>query len=191
MLIKIWYESGRIDAFDTQSLMSSRPFSSNALLADFEVRLDQLGERGLWLEAHYYDADPSYRDAADGETPVARRKRGWRMLLAEKGELNKVERVAVDSQDVLVRIGPDLADAVRLSRWESLLVGNAQSGVCGKALAIQTVLANAYEEPAEDIAARMGVTLASLEFAASMQAMSPQLGSVAEEEDWEDEEEYL
>ena len=42
------------------------------MLADYEVRFDCL-EKGLWLQAHFYDADPRFKeDLDDGVVPVGR-----------------------------------------------------------------------------------------------------------------------
>ena len=48
MKIQIKYRDGRLDVFDTDSYTPSQPFGDGCMLANYEVRFDQL-EKGLWL----------------------------------------------------------------------------------------------------------------------------------------------
>lgn len=96
MKIQIKYRDGRLDVFDTDSYTPSQPFGDGCMLANYEVRFDQL-EKGLWLQAHFYETDPRFKeDLEDDVVPVGRRAMGWRFLLAEEGELRDVEQVLVD-----------------------------------------------------------------------------------------------
>ena len=104
MKVQVKYRSGRLDVFDTDSYTPAQPFGDGCMLADYEVRFDRL-ERGLWLQAHFYDADPRLKeDLDDGVVPVGRRSMGWRFLLAEEAELREVEQVLVDGDRMLVRM---------------------------------------------------------------------------------------
>ena len=94
------------------------------MLADYEVRFDCL-EKGLWLQAHFYDADPRFKeDLDDGVVPVGRRSMGWRFLLAEEAELKEVEQVLVDGDRMLVRMGEGLVDVMRLDGASALLLSD-------------------------------------------------------------------
>lgn len=105
MRVQVKYRSGRLDIFDTDSYTPAQPFGDGCMLADYEVRFDRL-EKGLWLQAHFYDADPRFKeDLDDGVVPVGRRSMGWRFLLAEESELKEVEQVLVDGDRMLVRMG--------------------------------------------------------------------------------------
>lgn len=87
MKVQIKYRSGRLDVFDTDSYTPAQPFGDGCMLADYEVRFDRL-EKGLWLQAHFYDADPRFKEGLDdGVVPVGRRSMGWRFLFAEQAEL--------------------------------------------------------------------------------------------------------
>ena len=97
MKVQIKYRNGRLDVFDTDSYTPSQPFGDGCMLANYEVRLDQL-EEGLWLQAHFYETDPRFKeDLDDGVIPVGRRSMGWRFLIAETGELSRMvaERVTI------------------------------------------------------------------------------------------------
>ena len=125
MKVQIKYGDGRLDVFDTDSHTPAQPFGSGCLLADYELHFEEMG-KGLWLQAHYYDADPSFREeAAEGTVPVARRSMGWRFLLAEAGELASVEQVTVDGERALVRMGESLVDVMRLDAATALLLTDA------------------------------------------------------------------
>lgn len=56
MNVRITYPGGRIDVFDTSAFASSAPFDSKNMLTDFEISLDGIEEKGLWLVANYYAA---------------------------------------------------------------------------------------------------------------------------------------
>jgi hypothetical protein len=56
MDIRIRYRSNRIDVFDTDTFTKSEPFGNVNMLTDFEILFDQLGDTGIWLAAHSYDA---------------------------------------------------------------------------------------------------------------------------------------
>ena len=73
MRVQVKYRSGRLDVFDTDSYTPAQPFGDGCMLADYEVRFDRL-EKGLWLQAHFYGADPRFKeDLGDGVVPVGRR----------------------------------------------------------------------------------------------------------------------
>ncbi len=77
MKIQIRYENNRLDIFDTTAFTKVEPFDGANMLTNFEVRVDALGNTGLWLMAHRYEVGEAYlKQAADYETPTARRRRG-------------------------------------------------------------------------------------------------------------------
>lgn len=126
MKIEITYRNGRVDVFDTMSFTSPSPLGKGNALTNFELRFDELGKTGLWLAAHHYDADPSCtEECPDEETPVARRRRGWRFLLAEASEVAELESVAVDGEVVLARILGEMVDVAQLKRSASLWLGSS------------------------------------------------------------------
>ena len=99
-------------------------------LTNFELRFDELGKKGLWLAAHHYDVDPSgTEECPDDETPVARRRRGWRFLLAEASELDELEWVAVDGELALARVLGEMVDVGQLMRSARLWLGTSNRSV--------------------------------------------------------------
>ena len=52
MKVVITYDNGRVDVFDDGRFTAAQPFGSNAMLANYELRFDRLGQTGLWLCIH-------------------------------------------------------------------------------------------------------------------------------------------
>ena len=101
MIVKITYDDQRLDVFDTSAFTAGLPLGKANMLTNFEVRFDRLGEGGLWLAAHSYQACGEHEDEGD-EIPVARRTKGWRFLLSSAEELEHVELVVVDGEAVRI-----------------------------------------------------------------------------------------
>ena len=130
MKIEMAYRNGRVDVFDTMSFTAPSPLGKGNALTNFELRFDELGITGSWLAAHHYDADPSgTEECPDDETPVARRRRGWRFLLAEASELDELEWVAVDGEVALARILGEMVDVGQLRRSAGLWLGTSNRSV--------------------------------------------------------------
>lgn len=159
MRIQVRYQNNRLDLFDTASFTKPEPFDGVNMLTNFEVRVDKLGNTGLWLVAHQYEVAEAYAKTTDeGETPIARRKRGWKFLLAEAGELPGVESVAIDGQTTLMRIAGELADMVRFEQMcELWLPMPAGKSIAARAVLLFDTLCAAFPEHATDanVIARM------------------------------------
>ena len=56
VIIKVTYDDQRLDVFDTTTFTSAAPFGKTNMLTNFEVRFDTIGEGGLWMAAHSYQA---------------------------------------------------------------------------------------------------------------------------------------
>jgi len=148
MKIQIRYKNNRLDIFDPSSFTKPEPFDDANMLTNFEVRVDELGNTGLWLIAHHYEVSEAIAKTADeGETPVARRKRGWRFLLAESGELPDIESLSIDGQIMLARIAGELADMVRFEQmcelWLSKCGGQS---ITQRAVRLFDALCRAFPE---------------------------------------------
>lgn len=130
MRIEMAYRNGRVDVFDTISFTAPSPLGKGNALTNFELRFDELGKTGLWLAAHHYDADLSgAEECPDDETPVARRRRGWRFLLAEASEVDELEWVAVDGEVALARVLDEMVDVGQLMRSARLWLGTPNRSV--------------------------------------------------------------
>ncbi|WP_165046336.1 hypothetical protein [Adlercreutzia sp. ZJ138] len=152
MRIQVRYENNRLDVFDTASFTKPEPFDGANMLTNFEVRVDALGNTGLWLMAHRYEISDAYVEGTqEGETPVARRKRGWRFLLAEASELESIEAVSIDGQTTLMRISGELADMVRFEQMcELWLPPASDKSITQRAVLLFDELCKAYPELSAD-----------------------------------------
>ena len=196
MNITIRYDTGRVDVFDTVSFTAAQPFPQTNMLTDFELKLDDLGKRGLWLAAHYYAIGQAYRDAAgEGEVPVARRRMGWRLLLAQEDEVDHIQSVDMDGSPVLRRAAGTLFDYARFESVASTLLGNQPTALYPRIMALYGCLEQIHEAQglsidATDIAAEFGFTaqmIANVE-ACMVSGFDEDEGS-EEEEVWEDRDE--
>lgn len=152
MKIQIRYSNNRLDIFDTDTFTKAEPFDGASMLTNFELRVDQVGRTGLWLTAHYYDASQQYsQQAEDGETPAAHRKRGWRFLLAESGELAAIESVSIDGNTVMLRIAGELVDMIRFEQMcELWLSMTDDSCIVNRASRLYDRLCRVFPEEATD-----------------------------------------
>ena len=175
MNITIRYDTGRIDVFDTDSFTATQPFPQSNMLTDFELKLDDLGKKGLWLAAHYYAIGQAYRDAAgDDEAPVARRKMGWRFLLA----------------------AGTLFDYARFENAASTLLGNQPSALYPRIMALYGCFEQIHEAQrqsmdAADIAAEFGFTAQMIADVEACMVSGLDEDEDSEEEVWEDQDEGI
>lgn len=187
MKVQIKYAGGRLDVFDTDSHTPAQPFGEGCLLADYELHLEDMG-KGLWLQAHYYDADPGFREnLAEGAVPVARRSMGWRFLLAEAGELDGVEQVLVDGERALIRMGEGLVDAMRLDRAAALLLSDGGGPSLASKLqgAVDALRASGAAADDEEAAKLVGAGWESLAWARELQPLQ-EIETDDDDEGWMD-----
>ena len=122
MEIRIRYKDGHLDLFDTTTFTKSEPFIGTNMLTEFVVETDGIEESGLWLSVHSYDASQQEADAA--AEPVAFRKRGWKFLLAEAGEVDEIESVTVGGTMLLHRVLGELVCIEILNDSAAIWLGN-------------------------------------------------------------------
>lgn len=188
MNIHVFYDNGRVDEFDVDHFTQSEPFDGRNMLTNFEVRFDNLEDESLWLQAHFYDVRPTYRqETAGDETPVARRMRGWRFLLVDRSEMEHVAKIVVNGELVAWRQGADLINGVRFHAAELLCYSDeVTSSVNRKAVILHDYLANAYPDMAgdEDALCHMfGFTSRAYEDATGAEQHQPAC-QPEEEENW-------
>lgn len=115
MIVKAYYEGGRIDVFDTDHLVDGVPQPGN-LLTNYTLDLADVGGESLWLRSYYYEAAAAYKgEPSPTRLPVARRRNGWSFLIADKEDVPKLNRLTVDGETVLVQMNDELIDAAALS----------------------------------------------------------------------------
>lgn len=118
MIVKAYYSGGRIDVFDTDRMTDGIPQSGN-LLTNYTIDLADVGGESLWLCSYYYEAADAYKEEPGPKgLPVARRRDGWSFLIADADDLQKLNRVTLDGETVLIQIAGELVDASALS-WAS------------------------------------------------------------------------
>lgn len=122
MIVKAYYSGGRIDVFDTDHLVDAVPQPGN-LLANYTLDFSDLAGDCLWLRSYYHEAADAYREEpGPAGLPVARRRDGWSFLIADADDLERLNRLTVDGETVLVRVAGELVDATALS-WAYDAVG--------------------------------------------------------------------
>ena len=126
--MKITYDDQRLDVFDTSAFTAGLPLGKANMLTNFEVRFDTMGEGGLWLAAHSYQACGEHEDEG-GEIPVARRTRGWRFLLSSAEELEHVELVVVDGEAIIKRVLGHLIDLQSFDEAAYECMGTSSAGL--------------------------------------------------------------
>ena len=115
MIIKAYYSGGRIDVFDTDRMTDGIPQPGN-LLTNYSLDLADVNGESLWLCSYYYEATDAYKDELGPKClPVARRRDGWSFLVADADDLQKLNRVTLDGETVLIQIAGELVDAASLS----------------------------------------------------------------------------
>lgn len=122
MIVKAYYSGGHIDVFDTDHLVDAVPQPGN-LLANYTLDFSDLAGDCLWLRSYYHEAADTYREEpGPAGLPVARRRDGWSFLIADADDLERLNRLTVDGETVLVRVAGELVDATALS-WAYDAVG--------------------------------------------------------------------
>ncbi|WP_251230353.1 hypothetical protein [Adlercreutzia aquisgranensis] len=118
MIVKAYYSGGRIDVFDTDRMTDGVPQPGN-LLTNYTLDLSDVNGESLWLCSYYYEAAQAYKDEkGPKDLPVARRRDGWSFLLADAEDMQRLNRVTLDGETVLVQMAGELVDASALS-WAS------------------------------------------------------------------------
>lgn len=127
MIVKVTYDDQRLDVFDTATFTAATPLGKSNMLTNFEVRFDTLGDGGLWMAAHSYQAEKAEED--DGPLPAARRRRGWEFLLADAEELGHVELVVVDGEAIMKRVFGELVDLQAFDEAAYECIGSSMRGL--------------------------------------------------------------
>ena len=150
MIVKITYDDQRLDVFDTSTFTAALPLGKANMLTNFEVRFDRLGEAGLWLAAHSYQACGEHEDE-DGDIPVARRTKGWRFLLSSAEELEHVELVVVDGEAIIKRVLGHLIDLQSFDEAAYECTGTSSAGLHARIAELYKYMQAISEEKSPDI----------------------------------------
>ena len=187
MKVQIKYRDGRLDVFDTDSYTPSQPFGDGCMLANYEVRFDQL-EKGCGCKRISTRRNRASRSQLEDDVvPVGRRAMGWRFLLAEEGELRDVEQVLVDGDRMLVRMGDGLVDVMRLDCASALLLSDGGGPSLASQLqgVVDALRASNDAMDDEAVANLAGASWEALVWARELQPLQ-QIEVESEEEGWMD-----
>ena len=182
MKITITYDNGRVDVFDDTRFTAAQPFGNNTMLANYELRFDQLGETGPWMRVHRYDinSDSAPKDPIDG-IPKASRNRGWQFLLAEREEIGHIVQIKTDEKELAFRIGGELVDAAKFKQMVDLCINDSSKkskAQCAIEL-FQTLskMPGASVAEPESIVSRFGFGMQAFDAALHISAAVPQKSS--------------
>ncbi len=117
MRVEIDYEDGRLGVFDTANLVAGQPFGGACVAAELVLRLDAAEGEGICLDIHHHDIPGSEEG---GDVPYADRCRGYRVCLADAGELGGIECVSVDGRAVAWKRAGRFVDGARFERAQRL-----------------------------------------------------------------------
>lgn len=162
MQIKVFYRSGRLDAFDTVSFCASEPFRQRGdnLLTEFQLLTDNetLLSEGLILEVYWYDPriTGSTRRSGQFSLPHAARQAGNRIRLASRSEIEDAILITVDGEPILWRQGEHLINGVKFRNQEILCYSNeVTASINRRALALYDYVRNANPSLSEEEAAAL------------------------------------
>ncbi len=100
------------------------------MLTEFVIETNGVEESGLWLSVHSYNTGQQEADAMT--EPVAFRKRGWKLLLAEAGEVDEIVSVSVGGTVFLQRVLGELVNMETLNDNASIWLGNSHGYSIGQ-----------------------------------------------------------
>lgn len=164
MQIKVFYRSGRLDAFDTMAFCTAEPYrrQGDNLLTEFQLLTDSetLANEGLMLEVYWYDPRVREDTTCSGryQLPHASRQAGNRIRLASKSELQDVAQITVDGELLIWRQGDHLINGVKFMNQEVLCYSSAvTASINRRALTLYDYLRNAHPSLSDEaVAALLG-----------------------------------
>lgn len=168
MIVKAYYSGGRIDVFDTDRMTDSIPQPGN-LLTNYTLDLADVNGESLWLCSYYYEAADAYKDEPGPKgLPVARRRDGWSFLIADADDLQRLNRVTLDGETVLIQIAGELVDAPALT-WAC----DCAEEYPYKAISGYRFLSGISDtDRSEDVLARLGISSSCFRLMMNMQNQS-------------------
>lgn len=119
MIVKTYYQDGRTDTFDTVNLTDASIYRGN-VVTNWSLDLSgAMRESGmLLLSMRWYPAPGQDAPAGPEGLPIARRRDGLCVVVADSEDVPQLSMVMVDGELALLRVGDGLVDCNRLA-WSS------------------------------------------------------------------------
>ena len=119
MIVKTYYQDGRTDAFDTANLTDASTYRGN-VITNWSLDLSGAMREGgmLLLSMRWYPASGQDAPAGPEGLPIARRRDGLCVVVADSEDVPQLSMVTVDGELALLRVGGGLVDCNRLA-WAS------------------------------------------------------------------------
>ena len=119
MIVKAYYRDGRTDTFDTANLTDASVYRGN-FVTNWSLDLSGAMREGgmLLLSMRWYPASGQDAPAGPESLPIARRRDGLCVVVANSEDVPQLSMVTVDGELALLRVGDGLVDCNRLA-WAS------------------------------------------------------------------------
>lgn len=119
MIVKTYYQDGRTDAFDTANLTDASMYRGN-VVTNWSLDLSGAMREGgmLLLSMRWYPAPGQDAPAGPEGLPIARRRDGLCIVVADSEDVPQLSMVTADGELALLRVGDGLVDCNRLA-WAS------------------------------------------------------------------------
>ena len=119
MIVKTHYQDGRTDAFDTANLTDASTYRGN-VVTNWSLDLSGAMREGgmLLLSMRWYPAPGQDAPAGPEGLPIAHRRDGLCVVIADSEDVPQLSMVTVDGELALLRVGDGLVDCNRLA-WAS------------------------------------------------------------------------
>ena len=119
MIVKAYYRDGHTDTFDTANLTDASVYRGN-FVTNWSLDLSGAMREGgmLLLSMRWYPASGQDAPAGPEGLPIARRRDGLCVVVADSEDVPQLSMVTVDGELALLRVGDGLVDCNRLA-WAS------------------------------------------------------------------------
>ena len=123
MIVKAYYRDGRMDVFDTANLTDASVYRGN-IVTNWSLDLSGAMREGgmLLLSMRWYPAPGQDAPAGPEGLPIARRRDGLCVVVADGEDVPQLSMGTVDGELALLRVGDGLVDCNRLA-WASRIAG--------------------------------------------------------------------
>lgn len=192
MKVTVYFQTGKITEFSTETFCDSTPFEGEGkggknILTEASLRFDLLESQGLMLHIYWHNSiiDDQTQSSIDETVDVARRvphagrEAGRFVRLVSKDELNDIAKIEVDGEMVVWRQGDDLINAIKFYNQELLCYTDTVTvSVNARVMGIYSYLKNAYpEKPDAEIVQMFGYP-----YSAFCRIQQEELAQIDEEE---------